>query len=86
MASRMFENPAEFQKEVAALIEIIKSKPVAEAEPLVAEFKKKYASGAEIVRGADCVGCTTCTYCSFCPALAPAVIAGHSMYVWAFNG
>ena len=86
MATSMFDDPIQFQKDVAALIEIIKNKPVAEAEPLVNEFKKKYSSGAAITKGYDCVGCTTCTYCSICPALAPAVIAGHSMYVWAFNG
>ena len=87
MTKNGFENPAEFQSDIAQILQAIKEKGETGAAPLVNEFKQKYGVPATITKGAECAGCSVCVTCFDCgPTLFASMHVGHSMYVWAFNG
>jgi hypothetical protein len=83
----IFENPAEFQNEIAQILQAIKERGDAEAKPMVQEFMRKYNIPATITKGSECGGCSTCVGCAYCgfSPLAATMHVGHSMYVWAWQ-
>jgi hypothetical protein len=81
--TNMFENPAEFQQEIAKILQTIKDRGEAEAKPMVEEFMRKHSIPATITRGYECGGCLSCLGCTYCgPSLAASMHVGHTMYMW----
>lgn len=76
----MFEEPSQFLKDVQEILDILKNKGIKEAEPLVKQFKEKYAKDAKVTRGMECSGCASCAGCAVCgPSAIEAIQVGHAL-------
>jgi len=77
MAS-VFENAAQFQKDMQEVLNALQNKGVKEAAPLAKTFKEKYFKEAKISRGSECSGCASCSGCAICgPSTIEAIQVGH---------
>jgi succinate dehydrogenase/fumarate reductase-like Fe-S protein len=76
--SKIIIDPSEFAEDVRRITEALQAKGAGAAEPLAAEFMKKYSEGARATKGSDCAGCASCTGCAVCGISAiEAIQAGH---------
>ncbi len=76
--SKIVIDPREFAEDVRRITEALKAKGTGAAEPMAAEFKKKYFEGAKATKGSECAGCASCTGCAVCGLSAmEAIQAGH---------